>query len=371
MSACVSVARRFGVGVAATAMFVGASLVGAPIASADVQRGLGHETAPAQPYKGNPDPSDWLGSYVVGGKQVWCVQFAFLAPDSNEQYQPGAALKTKWGTDLAPDVAADISYLLLRYTTTDSADEAAALAHLLHSWTAAPQNPGQLDPANDFRHIAYDAPSHLAKLPAPAQAAVKTLTADAAANRGPWTATITAPETPQTVGVAADWVVEVRNAAGTGVSEVPVTITAVDATFRDPASGKQVTTGTVPTGADGAPLALSVTPTGTSPKLDITLASPAAVPVVQQAVDIDTQRIVSTGGEKELAATADTSATPPPTTTTTQQLPSTIPAGDSPQIAEASVSGSLSGGAWTALGLVALAVGLLTWQLVRRRGLRG
>lgn len=368
MSARVSFARRFGVGLAATAVLAGGSLVGAPTAAAEVQYGVGHQTTPAQPYKGNPDASDWLGSYVVGGKQVWCVQFAHLAPDSDEQYQPGAALKTKWGTDLPPDVAADISYLLLRHAETDNPDEAAALAHLLHSWTAAPQNPGQLDPANDFRHIAYDAPFHLAKLPAAAQAAVQALTADAAANRGPWTATITVPQTPQTIGVAADWTVEVKNAAGTGVADVPVTITAVDATFPDPETGEPVTTGTVST--EGAPLALPVTPTGSAPKLDITLASPAEVPVVQQAVEVDAQRIVSTGGEKELTATAQTSATPAPTTTTTTpQLPSTIPAGDTqnPPVSEASVSNPLSGGAWTALGFGALAIGLLAWQLVRRR----
>jgi hypothetical protein len=371
MSARVSLARRFGAGLAATAVVVGVSFAGAPAAVADVQQGLGHETTPAQPYLNNPDPSDWLGSYVVGGKQVWCVQFAHLAPDSNEQYQPGAALKTKWGTDLAPDVAADISYLLLRYADTDDADDAAALAHLLHSWTAAPQNPDQLLPTNDFRHIAYDAPFHLAKLPAAAQAAVPALTADAAANRGPWTATVTAPQTPQTIGTAADWTIEVKNAAGTGVPDVPVTVTAVDATFTG-ADGDQVTTGTVSTDADGAPLALPVTPTGAAPKLAITLASPAEVPVVQQAVEVDAQRIVSTGGEKELTANAETSATPPPTTTTTtttQQLPSTIPAGDTPtqEVATAAVSGPLSGGAWFALGAVVLAAGLLTWQLVRRR----
>ncbi len=365
----VSTARRFGVGLAAVALLVGGALAGAPVASAEVQRGHGHETTPAQPYQGNPDPTDWLGSYLVGGKQVWCVQFAHLAPDSDEQYRPGAELRTKWGTDLADGVAADISYLLLRYAETDSHDEAAALAHLLHSWTAGPTDPSQLDPANDFRHIAYDVDFHLTRLPAAAQAAVQSLTTEAAANRGPWTATITAPTTQQTMGVAADWTIEVKNAAGKGVADVPVTVTAVDATFPDQETGEQVTTGTVTTGADGAPLPLSVTPNGTSPKVDIALASPAERPVVQETIEVDTQRIVSTGGEKELTATAETAAVPPPTTTTTQQLPSTIPAGDAsdPQVAQAAVSTSLSGGAWTALGLVALALGVLVWQLLRRR----
>lgn len=363
----VSSIRRFGAGLAATAVAVGVSLTGAPVAAAAVQEGLGHHTTPAQPYKGNPDTSDWLGSYVVGGKQVWCVQFAHLAPDSDEQYRPGAALKTKWGTDLPPNVAADISYLLLRYAQTASSDEAAALAHLLHSWTAGPQNPGQLDPANDFRHIAYDVPFHLSKLPAAARTAVGALTADAAANRGPWTTSVTAPEKPQTIGVAADWTITVKNAAGKGVAEVPVTVTAIDATFTD-ANGDQVTTGTVSTTAD--PVTLAVTPTGTSPRLDITLASPAEVPVVQEAVEVDAQRIVSTGGEKELTATAKTTATPPPTTTTTtQQLPSTIPAGDSPDtpVAQAAVQNRMSSGGWVVLVSVVLGAGVLVLHLVRRR----
>lgn len=347
------------------------SLTGAPIATATVQEGVGHRTTPAQPYKGNPDTADWLGSYVVGGKQVWCVQFAHLAPDSNEQYQPGAELMTKWGTALPDTVAADISYLLLRYADTASDDEAAALAHLLHTWTAGPRTPADLDPANDFRHIAYDEQFHLTKLPAGAKSAVQALTADAAANHGPWTAAVTAPEGKQTIGVAADWTITVNGKEGNGIAEVPVTVTAIDATFTG-ADGKQVTTGTVPTTEE--PLTLSVTPTGTSPTLDIALASPADRPVVQEAVEVDTQRIVSTGGEKELTATDRAAATPPPTTTTTtttttQQVPSTIPAGDSPQtpVAQAAVAQRMTGGGWVVLISVVLAAGVLTLSLARRR----
>lgn len=364
-----SLARRVGASLAAAAMVVGVSVTGAATASAQVQNGLGHATSPAQPYLNNPDTSDWLGSYIVGGRQVWCVQFAFRAPDSNEQYQPGEALKTKWGTDLPPTVAADISYLLLRYANTKSPDEAAALAHLLHTWTASPQNPAQLDPAtNDFRHIAYDAPFHLTKLPAAAQTAVTVLTADAAANRGPWTAAVNAPTAAQTIGVAADWTVSVINAAGTGVGEVPVTITATGATFTD-AAGQQVATATVNTPADGAPITLKVTPTAAAPQLDIKLASPAAVPVVEQAIEVDTQRIISTGGEKELTASGRATASPPvTTTTTTPQIPSTIPAGDSPStpVAQATVVEKPSLGWLFAFLAVLVAAGLLISRLVRR-----
>jgi len=359
--------RRSRAVVTAGLLVAGLSLLGAPAASATVQQGIGFATTPAQPYKNNPDQSDWLGSYVVNGKQVFCVRFAFLAPDSDELYQPGAPLKTKWDTDLPADVAADISYLLLRYGDTKSPDEAAAVAHLLHTWTASPQSPAQLDPANDFRHIAYDSDAHLKLLPASAQAAVQKLTADAAANRGPWTASVTAPTTPQTIGVTADWQISVKNAAGKGVPDVPVTVNVIDATFPD-ASGKPVNTGTVTTTATD-PLVLKVTPTGAAPKIDITLASPAQVPVVQQAVQVDTQRIVSTGGEKQLTQSAATTASPPPTTTTPPQVPSAIPAGGSPDapVAQAAMDFQLSGGAIAGILGVLVLGALLMWQLVLRK----
>ncbi|MFL6126596.1 MAG: hypothetical protein ACJ73U_44120, partial [Actinophytocola sp.] len=218
-----------------------------------------------------------------------------------------------------------------------------------------------------FRHIAYDAPYHLAKLPASAQAAVQTLTADATANRGPWTAAVIAPTSAQTIGVAAEWGISVKNAAGKAVPNVPVTVNAVDATFPD-AQGKAVTTGTVTTGAT-EPFVLKVTPTGTSPKIDVTLASPAEVPVVQQAVQLDTQRIVSTGGEKQLAANNQVTASPPPTTTTPPQVPSAIPAGGSPNVpvAQAAMESSLSGGAIAGILGVLVLAGLVLWQLVLRK----
>jgi hypothetical protein len=285
-------------------MLTGAGLaLGTGSATAAPQRGIGHETTPAQPYKGNPDTSDWLGSYMVGGKQVFCVQFAFLAPDSDEQYQPGEALKTKWGTDLAPDVAANISYLLLRYADTKSPDEAAALAHLLHSWTAAPQSPDQLLPTNDFRHIAYDADFHLTKLNATVRATVEALRTDAAANHGPWTTTLTKPTKPQLIGTPDNWTVAVHNAAGKGVSKVPVTVTVTDGVL---ANGKAEDV--IPTPDGGKDLAIAVTPTGPKPVVQISLASPAERPIVQQAIQLDTQRIVSTGGEKQLTTKQETVA---------------------------------------------------------------
>jgi hypothetical protein len=357
--------RRLHAGLTAGLLVAGFALAGAPAANATVQQGIGIATSPAQPYKGNPDTADWLGSYVVNGKQAFCVQFAYLAPDSDELYQPGTPLRTKWDTPLPPDVAADISYLLLRYGDTKKPDDAAALAHLLHTWTAAPQSPDQLAATNDFRHIAYDAPYHLAKLPPSAQAAVQALTADAAANRGPWTAAVVAPTMPLTIGDTSTWGVSVKNAAGKAVPNVPVTVNATDATFLD-TSGKPVTTGTITTGTND--FVLKVTPTGTAPKIDITLAAPAEVPTVQQAVQLDSQRIVSTGGEKQLAASGQASASPAPTTTT-PQVPSQIPAGGSPDapVAQAAMNSTLSGGAIGGLLGVLVLAGLVLWQLVLRK----
>ena len=212
--------RRFGkwlTAVLATAALTGGSLLANPAAAlAEPQEGVGHETRPGQPYGGRDRARDWLGSYIVGGKQVWCVQFALTAPDSGEEYRPGDELRTKWGTPLPDDIAANISYLLLRYGDTRSPDEAAALAHLLHSWTAAPRSQADLDPGNDFTRIAYDVDGHYAKLPAGAQQAVEALRAEAAQNRGPWQAELTAPAEEQVIGEPGEWALRVQRADGQG-----------------------------------------------------------------------------------------------------------------------------------------------------------
>jgi hypothetical protein len=290
--------------VAATVLGSGLAL-GALPASAAPQHGLGFET-PAQPYLHNPDKTDWVGSYLVNNKQVWCVQFAFLAPDSHEQYQPGEALKTKWGTELSPEVAADISYLLLVHAETKDANVASALGHLLHSWTAAPlpgQTPDPLDPANDFRHIAYDVDFHLKNLPPAVQTAVKTLRDDAALNHGPWTTAIAKPAAPQTIGAPGDWAVTVDNAAGKMLRDIPVKVTVTGGVLD---TGQD--TGTIRTPATGKPLAVRVTPTAPDVSVRVSVDSPADRPVVQQAIQLDTQRIVSTGGQKAITANVATTA---------------------------------------------------------------
>ncbi|QUH00170.1 hypothetical protein HUO13_04505 [Saccharopolyspora erythraea] len=303
--------RKLVTAVLGTAVLAGGTLLATPGAAlADPQEGLGHETRPGQPYVGNPQPErDWLGSYVVNGRQVWCVQFALTAPDSGEEYKPGDELKTKWGEPIAEDVAANISYLLLRYGTTQDADKAAALAHLLHSWTSAPRNAGDLDPDHDFRRIGYDMEGHLAKLPQQVKDAVTKLHDEAVANRGPWEAGLTAPEQPQTIGQAAEWTLTVQRADGKGVGDVPVKLTATDAEVEGLAED-----GTVTTPADGGPLALKVTPTGPNPKITGALSAPADRPYVQEAVNQPdtTQRVVSTGGEKQLTIEDATTAVTTP-----------------------------------------------------------
>lgn len=280
------------------------ALVGTCVpAEATVHQQTGLLITPGQPYGGKQPASDWLGSYLVNGKQVFCVQYEYKAPDSDEQYKPREELKTKWGDPLPPDIAANISYLLLRYGDTTDPNQAAALAHLLHSWTAPPRDGhDDLNPANDFRAVGYDAPYHFAKLPPAAQQAVRDLTADAEANRGPWTAEVTAPKDQQLIASPADWTITVHSAAGKGVAKVPVRVELTDATLDDGA-----TTGTVTTGEDGT-AHVHLTPTGPNPKLVATLSAPADRPYAEVPVDTDTQRVVATGGEQELTAQASASA---------------------------------------------------------------
>ncbi|GAA4850638.1 MSCRAMM family protein [Saccharopolyspora rosea] len=302
--------RKLVTAVLGTVVLAGGSLLAVPgAANAAPQEGIGHETRPGQPYGGRDRSRDWLGSYLVNGEQVWCVQFALTAPDSHEEYRPGDALKTKWGTPLPDGVAANISYLLLRYGTTKSPDEAAALAHLLHSWTAAPRSAADLDPRNDFTRIAYDADFHYAKLPQATKDAVARLKKEAEANRGPWKAELTAPEGEQTIGKTADWKLTVQRTGGKGIGDVPVKLTATDAKIEGLGPD-----GTATTPADGGPLTLKVTPTGPHPHVSGELSAPADRPYVRQAVNQPdtTQRVVSTGGEKQLTVEAKAQAVTAP-----------------------------------------------------------
>lgn len=294
--------------VRALVALVAAALLGTlsvTAASAAGQEGIGYRIA-GQDGTGE----DWLGSYVVGGQQVFCVSFQLKAPDTDEKYRPGDELLTKWGTKLPADEAANISYLLLRYGGTKDPDEAAALAHLLHSWTAAPRTPADLDPALPGAKIAYDAPAHLAHLPAGAKAAVERLRTEAEANRGPWTASVTTPEAPQYPGEPGEWTVAVKNAKDKGVPDIAVKLTVTDATLGADESadtaGNSSPQGvakdvTLKTGADGT-VRVKLTPTGERPKLAASLSAPADRPYVRVPVDTTKQRVVSTGGEKELTA---------------------------------------------------------------------
>lgn len=275
-------------------------VVVAPAASAEVQEGNGHRTTPGQPYGGQDRDSDWHGSYIVGGKQVFCVQFALKAPDSGEQYRPGDELLTKWGEKIPAGTAANISYLLLRYGDTQDADEAAALAHLLHSWTAAPRTEADLDRDLPFDQIAYNVDGQFAKLPQSTKNAVERLRTDANANRGPWKADVTAPEQEQTIGEAGEWSVSVTNAAGKGVPGVPVSLSAEGARV----GGERAD---VTTGEDGT-ATFQVTPQAQKPSVTASMSAPAARPYVQSPVTADTQRVVSTGGEQDLTASATTAA---------------------------------------------------------------
>ncbi|QKV78222.1 collagen binding domain-containing protein [Amycolatopsis sp. Hca4] len=294
--------------VAAALLGTLSATAGAPAASAASQEGIGHDVGGQAGFG-----TVWLGSYLVGGQQVFCVSFLLKAPDTDEQYKPGDELLTKWGTKLPADQAANISYLLLRYGDTKNADEATALAHLLHSWTAAPRTPDDLKAGLPKDKVAYDAPGHLAEMRknfAAAADAVDRLKTEAEANRGPWTASMTTPKGDQHLGEAAEWTATVKNAQGKGIPDVPVKLTATDATLGDgkadaakgnaspQSAAKDVT---LKTGADGT-VTVKLTPTGEKPKLVASLTAPADRPYVRLPVDTGVQRVVSTGGEKELTA---------------------------------------------------------------------
>ncbi|WP_019814261.1 MSCRAMM family protein [Saccharomonospora saliphila] len=300
-------------------------------ASAAVEEGIGHEITPGQDWGGRDRSGthDWLGSYVVGGEHVFCVSFALKAPDTDETYEPGDELLTKWGDPLSAEVAADISYLLLRYGDTESPDDAAALAHLLHSWTAAPRDPSDLDPDNPFTEIAYDIEGHLAALPQSVRTTVEEMKREAATYRGPWTAEVTAPEGEQTIDTPSEWTVTVTNADGTGIPGVDITLDVADLGLADGDAGSTGTVGdgaaaasgaedgaaetvdtaqTVVTTDENGTATVALTPTGENPLVRATLSAPADRPYVREPVTTDTQRVVSTGGEQELTAEAATTA---------------------------------------------------------------
>ncbi|MBE1576135.1 SpaA isopeptide-forming pilin-related protein [Amycolatopsis roodepoortensis] len=281
-------------------------------ASAVENEGVGYKITPGQTVDSEPRDRDWLGSYVVNGKHVFCVSFQLKAPGSAEEYKPGDELLDKWGQKLPEDVAANISYLLLRYGGTQDNAEAAALAHLLHSWTSKPRSDADLKPDLKPEEIGYDIQGALGKLKEQkpdAAAAVEKLTKDAEANRGPWTTAITPPKEDQHIGSAGEWTISVKNAKGKGISGVPVRLTPSNATVDGGESTKPASTSntkaekatTVKTGEDGT-VTVKVTPTGDQPKLSSSLSAPADRPYVQFPVRTGVQKVVSTGGEKELKA---------------------------------------------------------------------
>ncbi|WP_434450800.1 MSCRAMM family protein [Lentzea sp. E54] len=284
---------------AAVAMVSGLALLTVPATATAVGvKGIGHNASGLQP---NATPgSEWHGSYVWQEKHVWCVQYALPAPDSNVGYKEGDALRTKAGKELAPDVAANISYLLLRYSTTKSPEEAAALAHLLHSWTSAPDGAVRLD-TTDPKYLAYDAPFYAARLPKPVMDTVAAMKADAEANRGPWTLSATAPKEPLIIGAESTWTVALVKANGKGVTNAPIDFTLTDAKLADGS-----TSGKATTGADGGPAAITIVPTGPKPSIAAVADSPADRPVVHQPIQTENmQRMVTTGGEKKLNAAAN------------------------------------------------------------------
>ncbi|MET8760332.1 SpaA isopeptide-forming pilin-related protein [Lentzea sp. NPDC004782] len=283
---------------AAVAVVSGLALLTAPTTATAVgDPGYGHKASGLQR---NATPgSEWHGTYKWQGKHVWCVQYALPAPDSKVDYKEGDELLTKAGKKLDPAIAANISYLLLRYSTTTSDDEAAALAHLLHTWTSPVDGVVNLD-ATDARFLAYDASFYAAQLGQPVMDTVARMKADAEANRGPWTLSAAAPKEPLIIGAESTWTVSLLKQNNKGVPNAPIEFTLNDAALVDGSAG-----GKVKTDADGNPASIKVIPTGPKPSITVNADSPADKPVVHQPISTDNmQRMVTTGGEKKLNANA-------------------------------------------------------------------
>lgn len=369
-------------------------------AAADTDRANGYYVEPGQVHAGNPEGArEWLGTYQVQGEPVFCVDYQFKAPETDEEYEPGDELLTKWGNDLPTERAAKISYLLLRYGDTESDKTAGAVAHLLHSWTADPDyDGGSLGKNVAAEKVAYDIDFHADAMTDEQQELVGELDAEATKFRGPWTAELTAPEDDQVIGTADQWSVTVETAAGTGVPDIPVTVELTDAepNSADDSSAEQNDSSaeqdrkateaddnqpgddnsvTITTDNDGT-ADLDVTPTDEDVAAHADLPAPAAQPRVQEPIDDSIQTVVSTGGEQELTAEQNLTAKPRPpksttattTETTTVEVPRTIPAGGAPNaVVEGKTTTQLPTGALTGTGALLLLGAVLTGWIVRRR----
>ncbi|WP_086819457.1 hypothetical protein [Allokutzneria sp. NRRL B-24872] len=292
--------RRLLAGVTAGALLtITASLALPAVAVASGEK-LGQHTD-AQPYKNNPEPKDWLGSYDWRGKQVWCVRFGLNVPDDGVEYtQANGPLTNKWGEPLGKDVPAKISYLLLRYQDTTSVHEAAALAHVLHVWTSGTTDAGRLDPSNTFDTVGYDEKFHFDRLTDEAKTSVGALREDADAHFGPWKVELTAPKDDQIIGKAGKWQLSVVSATGKPVGDVPVKLTATDGTLGGGEAAR--------TPKDGKPLSIALTPTGEAPKLAGSVENPNADPVLLIPSNPKAQQIITTGGQSTAKAEAEAKA---------------------------------------------------------------
>jgi hypothetical protein len=327
----------------------------APPAAAETQHGHGRPT-PAQVFAGSSASGDWVGAYMIDGKQSFGVLYGYPAPTSTDRFQPDDGLRDKWGAELPEPVAAKISYLLLQYGDTTNDDEAAALAHVMHAWTAAPRaGRDDLSPARTQRDIGYDAELHFTALPDSAKAAVDMMMREAETQAGPWIVKVTAPTEPQQPGVADVWTVTVDNPEGKGLGSIPLMLNLTDATL---AGGR--TTANLHTPADGGALTVAVTPTGPTPALTIKLTAPAARPVVQRSAEPDTQRVLRSGGKTTLIASARAGLAE------ASDVPQAIPAGpDAPATASAKVVSSPHPIALAVLGgllLITSGIGALVWR---------
>ena|GEM_PF-6088413 len=391
-------------------------------AAAGTDRANGYYVEPGQQHAGNPNGApEWLGSYRVNGEPVFCVDYQLKAPDTDERYEPGDKLLTKWGNPLPTDRAAKISYLLLRYGDTDNDTTAGAVAHLLHSWTADPAyEGGGLGKDVPAEKVAYDIDFHAGTMTTKQRTRVNELKAEAEKFRGPWNARLSAPEDEQQVGTAGEWTIRVETASGDGVPDIPVTVEFTGARLSDhgdtatetedesghsgnsgdngdneatgdsehatngtnaraagtddgtgDSTADQDSTATVTTGDDGT-ATIDVTPTAEKVTAHLNVRAPAPQPRVQEPIEDGIQTVVATGGEQELNAAQTLAAQPRPqettTSTTTVEVPRTIPAGGQPNaVVQGEATTQVPTGTIMGVGALLLLGSMLTGWIARRR----
>jgi hypothetical protein len=322
-------------------LLLAASLGQLPTASASTGR----------PSVGYRFPNDgFMGTYAVNGQATFCIDLNGQGPSTASGYLVGPAVGVRkqvgWtadhrggnagslkGAPLTGTELGQLGYLTDRFAATTSATTAAAAEHVVRTLTVG-------DPAQAAREVVRWAQAVKAH-PALA-AAFATIWNQVAQQAGPYQVT-TNWSTPPSISAAGVLKVQVRSAAGTPMTGVPVTARYPTPTGSAAVAGSTGTTGTalltIPVAATGA-LTVTVTATG--------LASP--VPLLYlpmnyadpRSRDYAAQRTVGPAPRVEVSGTATATVAPVVPTVTTQASAASVYTG-APVTDSVTVSGAAPG----------------------------